>query len=31
MKIAKTMLSAGEPLSKISLYTGLSEEEISKL
>lgn len=31
MKIAKAMLSAGEPLSKISLYTGLSEEEIMKL
>lgn len=31
MEIARAMLSAGEPLSKISLYTDLSEEEISKL
>lgn len=31
IQIARTMLSAGEPLSKISLYTGLSEEEIAKL
>lgn len=29
--IAQAMLSAGESLSKISLYTGLSEEEIAKL
>ena len=29
--IAKMMKEAGEPAARISLYTGLSEEEISKL
>ncbi len=31
VQTAKAMLSAGEPLDKISLYTGLSEEEIAQL